>query len=580
MDIGPCSRAETVYVEWERSHSEVVAFHRWNLGREQYACRMLDRTSEHAERIAALLFHVSLEQPYKLTHHERMRSLGHRDRRRLQVRRTRAMRVLCRLYDASDEPVCEHSLDCGGEVLRIFVHPRIITRRAIAPPVGMPRTLTSMSARGGGRLRATSSIAGAMGLFLGIASCTSSSPAAAPVTTQAGPTTSTIESATIDDGVLRIGVLLPASGKGASIGQSARPAVRVAVERANRVGGVNGKRVEIVVRDEGADAVSAGVSVQQLIEARVDVIVGPASSNTAIALMPAIVSAGVPACSPSASALALDSFPSAQLLFRTIASDNLQSEAMARIIEQTGEDNAAIAYIDDAYGRPFAAALEAALKRRNVLVTTSLGFTLDDDEFATEAQQVAASGTGPLALIGDADAGSRMLVALGDATALGPRDIVVNDTLRQPWSSSVLGSIRAATRLRITGVSQSVSTSNETLLQDIRAKDATATGLFATQSFDCATMFMLAAAQGASSVSADIADQMYSVGTAGSACDSFEQCVVLVGQGRNIDYEGLDGFLELVRDGDLATAKFEVFGFDEGGRDVTLRTVTVGVSGR
>ena len=490
------------------------------------------------------------------------------------------MRVLCCLHDASDEPVCEHSLDRGCEVLRVFIHPAIITRHVIAPPLGTPRTLTSMSATRGGRQPATSAIAGAIGLCLGIAACSSSSPAAAPVTTRVGATTSTTESPTIDDGVLRIGVLLPASGKGASIGQSARPAVRVAVERVNQVGGVNGKRVEIVVRDEGADAVSAAVSLQQLIDARVDVIVGPASSNTAIALMPAIVSAGVPACSPSASALTLDSFPSAQLLFRTIASDDLQAEAMARIIEQTGEDNAAIAYIDDAYGRPFAVALEAALKRRNVLVTTSLGFTLDDDEFATEAQQVAVSGTGPLALIGDADAGSRMLVALGDATALGPRDIVVNDTLRQPWSSSVLGSIRPATRLLITGVSQSVSTSNEALLQDIRSKDATATGLFATQAYDCATMFMLAAAQGASSVSADIADQMYSVGTAGSACDSFEQCVVLVNQGRNIDYEGLDGFLELVRDGDLATAKFEVFGFDEGGRDVTLRTVTVGVSGR
>ena len=399
------------------------------------------------------------------------------------------------------------------------------------------------------------------------------------MTTPVGATTSTTESPTIDDGVLRIGVLLPASGAGASIGQSARPAVRVAVERANRLGGVNGQRVELVVRDEGADAVSAAVSLQQLIDARVDVIVGPASSNTAIALMPAIVSAGLAACSPSASTLALDSFPSAQLLFRTIASDNLQAEAMARIIEQTGEDNAAIAYIDDAYGRPFAAALEAALERRNVVVTTSLGFTLDDDEFATEAERVAASGTGPLALIGDADAGSRMLVALGDATAFAPRDIVVNDTLRQPWSSSVLGSIRAATRAQIVGVSQSVATSNEALLNDIRQKDATATGLFATQAFDCATLFLLAAVQGASSTSAEIANQMYGVSTAGSACDSFERCVVLLDQGRNIDYQGLDGFLELVRGGDLATAKFEVFGFDEGGRDVTLRTVTVGASG-
>ena len=391
--------------------------------------------------------------------------------------------------------------------------------------------------------------------------------------------TSTSVAARIDDGVLRIGVLLPSSGEGASIGQSARAAVRVAVQQANDAGGVNGHPVELVIRDEGADSSSAGVALRQLLDAQVDVVVGPASSNTAIALAPVIVGDSVVACSPSASTLALDSYPNRTRLFRSIASDSLQAEAMAQIIEQTGEASASIAYVDDAYGRPFAKALRAALQRRNLTVSASVGFSVDDDDFGAEASQLVAAGSGALALIGDPDAGSRMLVALGNATRSTPRDIVINDALRRPWSISVLSSLAAASRAKIVGVSQSVLTGNQELIAALHEIDPTATGLFATQAFDCATLFMLAAVQGASAQPDAITAQMRSVSIGGSACASFAQCAALLADHRNIDYEGPGGLLQLGPNGDPSVARFDEFAFDGSGRDVTTRTVTVAANG-
>ena len=407
-----------------------------------------------------------------------------------------------------------------------------------------------------------------------LAACSSSDPVVAPPATQAF-SPSTTETVRVDDGVMRVGVLLPASGEGASIGQSARAAIRVAVEQANSAGGVNGHPVEIVIRDEGTDSASAAVSLQQLFDAQVDVIVGPASSNIEVALAPALAADNVAACSPSASALAVDNFPNRSLLFRTIASDSLQAEAMAQVIEQTGEGSAAIAYVDDAYGRPLAKALQVSLQRRKLTVSASAGFAVDDDEFATEARKLVNSGSGALALIGDPDAGSRMLVALSDASSGAPRDIVVNDALRKPWSISLLGSISAASRAKIVGVSQSVLTQNSDLLAAIRQNDPTATGLFATQAYDCATLFMLAAVQGASTKPGVIASQVSSVSGGGSACESFEQCAALLANGRNIDYEGPGGLLQLGPNGDPTVARFDEFSFDNSGRDVTARTIIV-----
>jgi branched-chain amino acid transport system substrate-binding protein len=386
--------------------------------------------------------------------------------------------------------------------------------------------------------------------------------------------------ARIDDGVLRIGILLPSSGEGASIGQSARAAVRVAVERANNAGGVNGHSVELVIRDEGADTATAAASLQQMLDAQVDVVIGPASSNIALSLAEPMLSADVAACSPSASTLALDALPSRKMFFRTIASDSLQAEAMAEVIEQTGEGSAAITFVDDAYGRPLAKALQSALQRRNLTVTAFVGFAVDDDDFGPEARKIVAAGAGAIALIGDPNAGSRMLAALGNATGAQPRDIVLNDALRRPMSIGVLGSMSTAALGRVVGVSQAVLTQNGDLLDAIRVlTNQAATGLFATQAYDCANLFMLAAVQGASTRADVIVSQVRTVSTGGSACDSFSQCATLLAEGRSIDYDGPGGLVSIGANGDLDTARFDEFGFDSSGRDVTRHEVTVSAAG-
>ncbi len=413
-------------------------------------------------------------------------------------------------------------------------------------------------------------------LTAGLAACTSSD--VSEPTTPTEPTPSVV-APRVDDRVLRIGVLLPASGEGASIGESELAGIQAAVALAKSNGGINGQPVDLIIRDEGSDAVAAGVSLQDLIDSNVDVIIGPASSTTAIELMPIIVQAGIAACSPSASALALDDFPDDGLFFRTIPSDSLQAEAMADVIEQTGETSASIAYVDDGYGRPFETALEAALRRRGIEVTAAVGFAVDDSDFAPEAIRVAAAGDGAIALIGDRDAGSQVLVALAQAIGEEARNIVVNDTLRQPLSIGLLSAIKSATRERILGVSPSVRTDNSVLLGQISTEDPNASGLFATQAFDCANLFMIAAEQTASTDAHMLAAVIPELSTGGLACVSFAECKRLIGQGRNIDYDGPSGRLSIGSDGDPSSAVYDEFSFDATGRDVSGDSLQVTSSG-
>jgi len=368
-------------------------------------------------------------------------------------------------------------------------------------------------------------------------------------------------------------VLLPASGEGASIGASELAGVHAAVDAVNEAGGVNGKNVELIVRDEGADAVAAGVALGQLLEAQIDVMIGPAASNTAIALAPTIVQAGVAACSPSASADALDDFPDNGLLFRTIPSDSLQADAMAEVIEQTGETSAAIAYVDDGYGRPFEEALEAALRRRGIKIDDAVGYSADDSTFDTEADRIVKAATGAVALIGDPDAGERVLAALASAMETAPRDIVVNDALRQPFSISLLAAIGAQVREHIFGVSAYVRTDDPDLLAAITSQDSSATGLFATQAYDCANLFMIAAQQTGSTEADTLKIVIPGNSSAGSACPTFVGCKDLLAQGRRINYVGPSGRLQLGASGDPSSAVYDEFEFDVSGRDVSKRTI-------
>jgi hypothetical protein len=53
----------------------------------------------------------------------------------------------------------------------------------------------------------------------------------------------------------------------------------------------------------------------------------------------------------------------------------------------------------------------------------------------------------------------------------------------------------------------------------------------------------------------------------------------LLADGRNIDYDGPGGQLQLGVNGDPSTAVFEEFAFDSGGRDIRRLPITVVAGG-
>ncbi|MBI4885037.1 MAG: ABC transporter substrate-binding protein [Actinobacteria bacterium] len=418
--------------------------------------------------------------------------------------------------------------------------------------------------------RAATKLSGALIVCAGsLAGCTGGSTPVAG-TDSAVSTSTTVRP---DDGMLLVGAILPRNGSAAELGLSMSDALSLALTEINDAGGVGGSPVRLIEREEGDNPATASVAMVDLVQAGVDAIIGPTSSINTLATLGTAVDAGILTCSPTASALALDAFPDDGLFLRTIASDTLQAEALASLVESSGTSSAVVVYIDDNYGRPFAEAARLGVLAKGTSVEAMVGFTANEGSVGSAVEAVVAADTDVVVVIADSTTGPAIIAAIDDASDNAPT-FIVNDAIRRPATSTQPFGRSLASRIQ--GVSPLAYPSSESFMNSLHALDPATTALFAHNAYDCLNVIALAAQAAASGRPSDIARQVATITDGGTVCNSFPGCEQARIAGRNIDYSGPGRDLTLGPDGDVLTAVFERFTFDATGRDIGDGFVTVG----
>jgi len=401
----------------------------------------------------------------------------------------------------------------------------------------------------------------AFSVIVAVAACSSGSDADPDQT--AATTSSTAPSVPTSDRQLTIGVMLPPAAT--LLREPILNGVETAIDQINANGGVFGRRVRFERTDEGDTAATGATAAQNLIDRNVDAIIGPASSTIALSALTGIVSKGVVACSPTASALSLDDLPNSGLFFRTVPSDSMQAEAIAQVAEDTGVSSVVLAYVDDGFGRPLSVAVTEELAAEQIDVADSISFASTEAgqtsvDLIDSVQRVIDSEARVLILLAGSNDGTQFLETLDDETVPSVFRIIVNDALRSPESVQRLAALDATTREKIEGVApQSESSDLNTPF--------TPPGPFATQAFDCVTLIALAASLADSDIATDIAGLIPLVSTGGQECRTFADCSRASLDGREIDYSGPSGMTEIGSPGDPIQARFDRFTFDDEGND-------------
>lgn len=388
------------------------------------------------------------------------------------------------------------------------------------------------------------------------------------------PTTTEVPS----DGVLVLGALLPQSGRGATFGDPLIQAFELAVDEVNAAGGINGVRVAPRVADEGADLTTASKGAAELVSAGADVIIGPASSNAGRAVIGRITGAGRGMCSPTNTSIALGKAPDRGLYYRTIASDALQATAMAGLVSDTGESRLSIVYTDDQFGRDYLDAFSAALPRYDIDIDQELGVDPASPDLKPIAREVLGDSPSTLVVIGNDTDGSRMLATLNAVDMTPPKTIVVNDAMRDRGLINLLGTNPTPFIESIVGVSPETGVADSPAGAHFAEAFAAAAPQinidYGAYAYDCVIITALAAIAAGTDQPSALAQKISEVTRSGQPCTSFAECRELLAAGRNIDYDGASGRLELNSEGDPQSVRLEQFGFDQTGRDILIKQVT------
>jgi branched-chain amino acid transport system substrate-binding protein len=331
-----------------------------------------------------------------------------------------------------------------------------------------------------------------------------------------------------------------------------------------------------VSRSEGDTPATALAAVQSLIaegfrqssnspRLPIDAIIGPASSTNVLATLAVATRAGVLTCSPTASALALDQFPDNNLFFRTVPSDSLQAAAIAQAVRASGTQTAAVVYLDDAYGRPFAKEVERDMRLRSITVQPTVAISGTDESIAAAVRSVVAERPPVVVVIADAVSGPAAIRAIDTASSTSVQ-YFVNDAMRHPDAS--VPPFGASLGKNVHGLSPLAYPLNSTFLDALHGVEPSAGGLYATKAYDCVNLIALAAQASVITPNSTIASMISAVSTDGSGCNDFKQCNDVLGQRFTADYNGADGHLSIDPNGNPSSAMFEPFSFDANGRDV------------
>lgn len=206
---------------------------------------------------------------------------------------------------------------------------------------------------------------------------------------------------------LKIGFIGGLTGRSADLGITGRDGAMLAVEQFNQAGGLNGRPVILETADDRQDPDTAPKALRSLIDAGCVAIIGPMTSQMAVAALPISQRAGVALLSPTVSTDQLSGLD--DTFFRLYPSGREAARQLAELAYERFNLRR-IAVVWDEGNRAFTATwmtgfAETFTALGGQMVVT-LAFESGRTAFAPLAQQIGASGAEGLFLLANAiDAG-------------------------------------------------------------------------------------------------------------------------------------------------------------------------------
>jgi branched-chain amino acid transport system substrate-binding protein len=357
----------------------------------------------------------------------------------------------------------------------------------------------------------------------------------------------------------KIGAVLPTS---VDWGRPIARTAQFAAEIANKAGGVNGCKVEIILRDTQTDAKVGVDAAKAMVDLdKVPVLLGAVSSSVS---MPILTSVAVPAnvmqvscCSSSTSFSRLAASGKTKgLWFRTFATTRIQTSMAAMMAKEKGYKKIAIFYKNDDWGQDVVKLVEADFKSVGVTITAKVAITNGQPSYRAEVTSALKGKPDAVYLAlypKEGIAVVREWISLG-----GTRKMIVANSLKSNDFRDSVG-LKYLGQLIGTDTSAPRTKSAGAFVKLYKARfKAEPNGPGIANSYDAAMISLLAmqaAGKGANgaAIAAKVAMVTDPNGTPiEGSVEGFKKAIALLKAGKPVSYQGATGAVKFDRNGDVS----------------------------
>jgi ABC-type branched-subunit amino acid transport system substrate-binding protein len=363
---------------------------------------------------------------------------------------------------------------------------------------------------------------------------------------------------------LTIGMINPQTGALGPLGQGFENAVTLAFEQINSAGGVLGYELALEMRDSQTDPAASEAAAQELVDLGVTAIIGAAGSTDSLAVSKVTIPNKVVQISGASSSPELSALEDYGYVFRTVPSDSFQGEVLAREVSKAGFSTIGILRLDNAYGQGLADAFRASFKG-TMVIERVFPESLIGEQGGFKAHLDALIGTGPEAIV----LISYVEHTIGFLSAWDPEAFKGTWFLTDGSKSPEL--IERVGAQRLEGIKGSApamvgGSGFDPFRKAYATRFKEEPGVFTDSYYDAAMILGLAIVSSGSTESQAIRDAIPEVSRAPGKefrGTEFSKAVKALAAGKDIDYSGASGRVDLDSKGDV-TGFVEIWQIQDG----------------
>src|SRR5215203_296550 len=188
---------------------------------------------------------------------------------------------------------------------------------------------------------------------------------------------------------IRVGVYGDLTGQTSSFGQSTKNGIELAVEEINNAGGVNGKKIQLIVEDDQGRPEQAKTVVSKLInQDKVQAVLGEVASTNSLAAAPVAQEAKIPMITPSSTNVKVTEV--GDYISRVCFVDPFQGSVMAKFAANTlkAKTAAILGDVNSDYSKGLTQFFEEEFTKLGGRVVAKEAYTQTDPDFKGQLTKI------------------------------------------------------------------------------------------------------------------------------------------------------------------------------------------------